>query len=139
MKKLVVNMCAEFYQVSAVAKLNDDHQSSVGFNRVRLILEQDKAKRGSEYGYSLINLLLHDHHWQMEYLIESLWWSFQNWSEDSNVSPKMHVWGTPVYLERGLIKVHSRGENDVIVASFLDKLQLEWSLDMAEFVVLAIK
>ncbi|CAH0563741.1 unnamed protein product [Brassicogethes aeneus] len=139
MKKLVVNVCAEFFRISAVAKLDEAHQSSFGFNRVRLLLEQENDKRGCEYNVGLAKILLHNRHWYMEFLIESFWWSFQNWHQDTNVSTKMHVWGTPIYLERGLVKVCSSGEDSIKTIGCLDKLQLEWSLEMADFVILGIK
>jgi hypothetical protein len=137
-KKLVINVCAEFSQVSATVKLSG-HSSSMGFNHVKLMLEQAQKRRGPSYNSYFFNLLLLDRHWQTECLIESFWWSFKEWNQDSNVSKKMHIWGTPVYFVKVLVKVCTHENHEMEIASFLDMVQLEWSLELADWVLLAIK
>ncbi|EFA07873.1 UPF0378 protein KIAA0100-like Protein [Tribolium castaneum] len=137
-KKLVINVCAEFSQVSATIKLSD-HTSSMGFNHVKLMLEQAQKHRGPSYSSYFFNLLLLDRHWQTECLIESFWWSFKEWNQDTNVSKKMHIWGTPVYFVKVLVRVWTHENYEMEVVSFLDMVQLEWSLELADCVLLAIK
>lgn len=137
-KKLVVNICAEFSQVSATIKLSG-HNSSIGFNHVKLMLEQAQKYRGPLYTSHFWNVLLLDRHWQTECLIESFWWSFKEWNQDSNVSKKMHIWGTPVYFVKVLVKVFTHEDSEMEVVSFLDMVQMEWSLELADCVLLAVK
>ena len=137
-KKLVINICAEFSQVSATIKLSG-HNSSVGFNHVKLMLEQAQKHRGPSYNSYFLNLLLLDRHWQTECLIESFWWSFKEWNQDANVSKKMHIWATPVYFVKVLVKVCTHENSQMEVVAFLDMVQLEWSLELAACVLLAIK
>lgn len=42
---LCINFCAELYQVLAIVKLKEQN-SSIGFNRVRLMLDQSQETRG---------------------------------------------------------------------------------------------
>ncbi|KAJ8969074.1 hypothetical protein NQ317_001149 [Molorchus minor] len=77
LEKLCINFCAELCQVLAIVKLKDQN-SSVGFNRIRLMLDQSQDKRGSTYNSYYANLLFRDRHWTMDFLVESLWWSFKN-------------------------------------------------------------
>lgn len=137
-KKIVINCCAEFSQVSATIKLSD-HNSSIGFNHVKLMLEQAQTYRGAKYNSYFFNLLLLDRHWQTECLIESFWWSFKEWNQDSNVSKKMHIWGTPVYFVKVLVKLCTHENYEVEMVSFLDMVQLEWSLELADCVLLAVR
>ncbi|RZC33587.1 UPF0378 protein -like [Asbolus verrucosus] len=78
-------------------------------------------------------------HWQTECLIESFWWSFKEWNQDTNASKKMHIWGTPVYFVKVLVKVWTHENYRMEIISFLDMVQLEWSLELADCVLLAIK
>lgn len=43
--KLSINFCAELCHVLAIVKLKE-HNSSIGFNRIRLMLDQSQDKRG---------------------------------------------------------------------------------------------
>ncbi|KAJ8953880.1 hypothetical protein NQ318_019120 [Aromia moschata] len=137
-EKLCINFCAELCQVLAIIKLKDQN-SSIGFNRIRLMLDQSQDKRGSMYKSYFANLLLRDRHWTMDFLVESLWWSFKEWSQDTNVSKVMHIWGTPLYLGMGLVKFCTGQNGEIKLGSLLDTVQLEWSLELADYVLLAIK
>lgn len=62
---LCINFCAELCQMLAIVKLKDQN-SSIGFNRVRLMLDQSQEQRGKIYWF--------------RYCIQShsfisLWWS----------------------------------------------------------------
>lgn len=45
LEKLSINFCAELCHVLAIVKLKE-HNSSIGFNRIRLMLDQSQDKRG---------------------------------------------------------------------------------------------
>ncbi|CAH2014141.1 unnamed protein product [Acanthoscelides obtectus] len=137
-QKLSINFCAELCQVLAVVKLNEQN-SSVGFNRIRLMLDQSQDKRGYPYSSRVLHYLLGDRHWTADLLIESLWWSFREWSQDANVSKVMHVWGTPLYLGTGLVKVYTTDSVEIKVGVLLDTIQLEWSLKLADYVLTALR
>lgn len=94
---------------------------------------------GSMYKSYLANLLLRDRHWTMDFLVESLWWSFKEWSQDTNVSKVMHIWGTPLYLGMGLVKFCTAQNGEIKLGSLLDTVQLEWSLELADYVLLALR
>lgn len=105
MKDISVNFCIEICNVVLnVIKLKGGCASSIGFKKFKLILDQVQESRGlyffssfkylmfcwsivgSKYESYLANLLLRDRHWQTELLIESLWWSFKELSQHSNIS-----------------------------------------------------
>lgn len=110
---------------------------------------------GSNYESYIANLLLRDRHWQTELLVESLWWSFKELSQHSNISKVsclfviehfitflkvMHIWGTPVYLGTCLVKLCTSEEKGGLkLYSLLDTIQLEWSNELAEFLLSALK
>ncbi|KAG5900629.1 hypothetical protein JTB14_005906 [Gonioctena quinquepunctata] len=137
-EKLSISFCVELFHVLAVIRLKDQN-SSIGFNRVRLMLDQSQDRRGFAFTSHWSKSLLKDRHWTMEFLVESLWWSFKEWSQDTNVSKVMHIWGTPLYLGMGLVKLSTDTNNEVRLESLLDIVQLEWSLEFAEYVLLALK
>ncbi|CAG9773769.1 unnamed protein product [Ceutorhynchus assimilis] len=139
MKNISINFCAEISNVVAVIKLKADNSSSIGFNKLRLMLDQAQESKGTKYESYLANLLLSDRHWQTELLIESLWWSFKEWNHTKNISKVMHVWGTPIYLGMGLIKFCTSGNQGLKLYSILDTLQLEWSMELADYSILAFK
>lgn len=80
-----------------------------------------------------------DRHWTVEFLVESFWWSFKEWSQDANMSKVMHIWGTPFYLGMGLVKFGSAQNQETKLETLLDTVQLEWSLELADYVILALR
>ncbi|XP_066139777.1 protein hobbit isoform X1 [Euwallacea fornicatus] len=134
-----INFYGEVTNVRVVIKLENNYVSSIGFSKLRLILDQVQKSRGSTYESDLANLLLSDRHFQTELLIASLWWSFKEWNHDINISKVMHVWGTPVYVGMCIIKFCTSEDKDVKLYSLLDTIQLEWSTELADFVLLALK
>lgn len=138
-KKISINFCAEISNVMAIIKFTGDNSSSFGVNRIRLMLDQVQERRDTQYKSYLANLLFSDRHWQLELLIESLWWSFKEWNHDTNISKVMHLWGTPLYLGMGLIKFCTFENQDLKLCSILDTVQLEWSLELADYILLALK
>ncbi|CAG9863492.1 unnamed protein product [Phyllotreta striolata] len=138
LEKLCVNFCAEFSQILVIIRLKDQN-SSMGFNKVRFMLDQAQETRGVFCKSYLPNLLLKNRHWTVEFLVESLWWSFKEWPQDTNVSKVMHIWGTPLYLGMGIVKFTTVHNRDVKMESLLDIVQLEWSLDFADYVLLALR
>nr|XP_023019530.1 protein KIAA0100 [Leptinotarsa decemlineata] len=137
-EKLNISFCAELFQVLAVIRLKNQ-DSSIGFNRVRLMLDQSPEKRGSTFKAYIPNLFLRDRHWAMEFSVDSLWWSFKEWNQDTNVSKVTHIWGTPLYLGMGVIKLSTSANQEVRLESLLDTIQLEWSLEFADYVLLALR
>lgn len=51
----------------------------------------------------------------------------------------MHVWGSPVYLGMGLIKFCTSEDKGLKLYSLLDTVQLEWSLELADYTLLALR
>lgn len=94
---------------------------------------------GTRFNSHLPNLLLSDRHWQTEILVSSLFWSFNDWTHETNVSRRMHLWNTPIYLGMALIKCETLEKYEIKIESLLDTLQLEWSVALAEYVLLAIR
>ncbi|KAB0794090.1 hypothetical protein PPYR_13710 [Photinus pyralis] len=137
-KRLIINGCAEFCQVSAIVNLYGS-RSYVGFNHIKLILEQAAETRDVSYSSYFPNLVLANRHWQIEVLMESLWWSFKEWKKDQASSKKVHRWGTPIYLGMTLLKFGTYGAAETKIETLLDALQLEWSLNLATYVLLAFK
>lgn len=87
----------------------------------------------------LPNLLLSDRHWQMEILISSLFWSFNDCINETTVPRRMHIWKTPLYLGMALIKLETLEKYEIKMESLLDTLQLEWSQNLGEYILLAIR
>ncbi|CAH1098513.1 unnamed protein product [Psylliodes chrysocephalus] len=137
-EKLCINFCAEFTQMLAMVRLKDQN-SSIGFNKVRFMLDQSQETRGAFCKTYLPNLLLQNRHWTVDFLVESLWWSFKEWSQDTNMSKVMHIWGTPLYLGMGIVKFTTALNQEIKMESLLDIVQLEWSLDLADYVLLALR
>lgn len=75
----------------------------------------------------------------MEVLVESFWWSFKEWSREPIVSRKTHIWGTPVFLGMTLFKLGTYGMLETKIESLLDTIQLEWSPELADYILLAVK
>ncbi|XP_076275427.1 bridge-like lipid transfer protein family member hobbit isoform X2 [Rhynchophorus ferrugineus] len=137
-KDISLNFCAEISNVMAIIKLHQQSSSTFAINKVRLMLDQVQESRGSQYESYFANLLFSDRHWQVELLIESLWWSFKEWDENT-ISKVMHLWGTPFYLGMGLIKFCTSENEDFKLYSILDTVHLEWSLKLADFALLALR
>ncbi|KAF5270674.1 hypothetical protein FQA39_LY01412 [Lamprigera yunnana] len=138
LKKVIVNGCAEFCQVSALFNLYNN-KSYMGFNHVKLILEQACETREVTYSAPLLNLILSNRHWQMEVLMESFWWSFKEWTQEQISSKKIHKWGTPIFLGMTLLKFGTYGRTETKIESLLDALQIEWCTDLSSYVILALK
>ncbi|XP_060521817.1 protein hobbit [Cylas formicarius] len=138
-KDIMINFCAEISNVMAIVKLKGDNTSSIGFNKVRLMLDQVADIRGSQYRSYYANLLLNNRHWQTELLVESFWWSFKEWNNDTQISKVLHVWGTPIYLGMALIKFCTSEDEHIKLYCLLDTVQLEWSLELADYALLALK
>lgn len=94
---------------------------------------------GDICGSYLLNLLLKDRHWNVEFLIEKFWWSFKEWSQKTDISKVVHIWGTPLYLGMGLITFKTLLNQQISIESVLDMVQLEWSLEFADYVLLAVR
>ncbi|CAG9838728.1 unnamed protein product [Diabrotica balteata] len=137
-EKLCIHFCAEFSQVLAVVKIKNQN-SSIGFNKVRLLLDQYQETRGTFFKSYLPNLVLRDRHWTVEILVESLWWSFKEWGPMTNPSKVMHIWGTPLYLGMGIVKFTTSQNQEIKMESLLDIVQLEWSLELADHVLMALR
>ncbi|CAG9812625.1 unnamed protein product [Phaedon cochleariae] len=138
MEKCCINFCAEFNQVSAIIRLKD-RNSSIGFKKIRLMLDQSQDTRDSTFKAYLPNLLLSNRHWTVDFMVESVWWSFKEWSQDTNVSKLMHIWGTPLYVGMGIAKFSSTQVEELRFECVLDVVQLEWSLELADYVLLALR
>lgn len=136
--RYVLNGCAEFCQVSALTRLSQ-RASSFGFAHMKLILEQAKERRGAEYEAHLPRLLLADRHWQTEILIESVFWSFGESEQPEAVSKRTHMWRTPLRLGMALVKFGTMENVETKVESLLDTLQVEWSRELGEYVLLGVK
>lgn len=139
LKKFVINFSAELIQILSIIKLGELN-STFGFNHIRLLLDQSPT---IEYDKDR-KYLLNGRHWQLEFLIESFWWSFNEWNHDNteNITKMMHSWGTPIYLGMGFTKIctmEQNGKNFVKIVMLFDTLQLEWSLELADYILLAIK
>lgn len=93
---------------------------------------------GISFNSYLPNLLLSDRHWQMEILVSSLYWSFNDWTHET-VPRRMHLWKTPVYLGMALIKLETLEKCEIKAEALLDTLQLEWSSILGEYILLAIR
>lgn len=77
-------------------------------------------------------------HWQTEILMESFWWSFNEWLEAPAVPKKIHVWQTPIFLGMGLIKFSTYGSDEIKVEALFDSVQVEWCSDLAKYILLII-
>lgn len=138
--RYVINGCAEFCQFSALARLSQHTTpSSFGFCHMKIILEQAKEKRGTKYQSYLPQLLLSDRHWQTEILIESIYWSFIENELESNISKRVHIWRTPFQLGMALVKFGTMENVETKIESLLDTLQLEWSQELGEYILLGVK
>uniref|UniRef100_A0A6P7GXK0 Uncharacterized protein LOC114348030 n=1 Tax=Diabrotica virgifera virgifera TaxID=50390 RepID=A0A6P7GXK0_DIAVI len=94
---------------------------------------------GTFFKSYLPNLILRDRHWTVEVLVESLWWSFKEWGPMTNPSKVMHIWGTPLYLGMGIVKFTTSQNQEIKMESLLDTVQLEWSLELADHVLMALR
>lgn len=94
---------------------------------------------GASCTSSLSNLLLRDRHWNAEILIEKFWWSFKEWSQKTDISKVVHIWGTPVYLGMALITLKTLLNQQISVEYVFDTVQLEWSLEFADYVLLVLR
>lgn len=94
---------------------------------------------GATFTSFLPNLLLSDRHWNLELLIEKFWWSFKEWNQKTDISKVVHIWGTPVYLGMGLVTLKTQLNQQIAVESVFDIIQLEWSLELADYVLLALR
>lgn len=140
LKKFVINFSGELIQILCVVKLGELN-STFGIKHIRLLLDESYQPIDSHRDSSF---LLYGRHWQLEFLIESFWWSFKEWNHDSteNITSIMHMWRTPVYLGMGFIKIGTLEQdlrNFVKVAVLFDVLQLEWSSELSHYILLAIK
>lgn len=137
--RYVLNGCAEFCQVSALTRFSK-LPSSFGFSHMKLILEQANEKRNNtKYKSYYPRLLLADRHWQTEILIESLFWTFADNDTETNISKRLHIWRTPFHLGMALVKFGTMENVETKVESLLDTLQLEWSPELGEYVLLGVK
>lgn len=138
--RYIINGCAEFCQISALTRLSrNTTPSTFGFSHMKIILEQAKEKRGSKYKSYLPQLLLADRHWQTEILLESIFWTFVESDLEQQISKRVHVWRTPFQLGMALIKFGTMENVETKIESLLDTLQLEWSEELGEYVVLGLK
>ncbi|XP_044758159.1 protein KIAA0100 isoform X2 [Coccinella septempunctata] len=140
LKKLTINICAEFCHVSALFQLNK-RNSSIGFKHLRLMLDQAQERRtDGSYISRLPNLILDSRHWQIEVLLESFWWSFKENGHEFNNPKVTHVWGTPAYVGMCLFKLKTtEGSSEIKIGSLVDTVQLEWSLELADYILVAIR
>ncbi|KAL3273176.1 hypothetical protein HHI36_014630 [Cryptolaemus montrouzieri] len=139
-RKLTINICAEFCHVSSLFQLNK-RNSSLGFKHLRIMLDQAQETRtdGTYIAY-LPNLLLNKRHWQVEVLLESFWWSFKENGHEFNNPKVTHVWGTPAYIGMCLFKLKTtEGSSEIKIGSLVDTVQFEWSLELADYILVAIK
>lgn len=138
--RYIINGCAEFCQISALTRLSKHTTpSSFGFSHMKIILEQAKEKRGSTYKSYLPQLLLADRHWQTEVLIEAIFWTFVESDLEKHISKRCHVWRTPFQLGMALVKFGTMENVETKVESLLDTLQVEWSQELAEYILLGLK
>ncbi|XP_048519501.1 protein KIAA0100 isoform X2 [Dendroctonus ponderosae] len=138
LKNISINFCAELSNVVFVVILKAGLSSSIGVNRLRLMLDQVQERKSTKYDSLLANVLLGDRHWQSELLIESLCWSFKEWNYSSNISKVMHLWDTPVYVGMSLIKFCTSENKEFKLYAMLDTVQLEWSAKLADYILLAL-
>lgn len=136
--RYVFNGCAEFCQVSALTRLSK-LPSSFGFTHMKLILEQAGEKRGTKYKSYFPRLLLADRHWQTEILIESVFWSFVENDAEMCISKRVHMWRTPFHLGMALVKFGTMENVETKIESLLDTLQVEWSPELGQYVLLGVK
>lgn len=85
------------------------------------------------------SILFRDRHWNLEVLVEKFWWSFKEWSHKTDISKVVHIWGTPVYLGMGLITFKTLLNQQISVESVFETVQLEWSLELADYVLLVLR
>lgn len=78
-------------------------------------------------------------HWNTEVVIESLWWSFKVWTEPPPLHKKIHVWNTPLFLGMALLKIETCNQIQTKFESLLDTFKLEWSAEVGEYIILAIR
>lgn len=139
--RYVINGCAEFCQLSALTRLSKHTPpSTFGFAHMKIILEQAKERRKNNlYKSYLPRLLLADRHWQTEILLESIFWTFIEQDSAVLYTKRAHVWRTPFQLGMALIKFGTLENVETKVESLLDTLQLEWSREFAEYVMMGVR
>lgn len=133
MKSIVIKGCAELWNISMLAKLNEQ-TASISVSHVKLLLEQYDEKRSSVYHNRIANLLLHNRHWSTELLIESLWCALGGASRDTNNLKKIHTRGSPLFMLVSLVKLSSYGSATKLDLS-VHTLRTEYSSCLAEFML----
>lgn len=115
----------------------DDENTAISVSHTRLVLEQYDEKRSSLYENKLLHLLFNQRHWSTELMIESLWWSLGNSTNDTNNLKKSHSPGSPFFLGVSLIKLCSYGNATKLGVS-IHTLRTEYSMSLANFVVKSV-
>lgn len=133
MKSIVIKGCAELWNISMLAKLNEQ-TASISVSHVKLLLEQYDEKRSSIYHNRFANLLLHNRHWSTELLVESLWCALGGASRDTNNLKKIHTRGSPLFMLVSLVKLSSYGSATKLDLS-VHTLRMEYSSCLAEFML----
>jgi hypothetical protein len=133
LKKIIVQGCAELWNVSTIFKIGEQ-VSSISVSHTKLRLEQYNEVRSSVYDHRLLNLILSQRHWSTELMIESVWWSLGNATRDSSNLKKHHVRGSPIYLGVSLVKLSSYGDATKLDFS-VHTLRTEYSCYFAEFII----
>lgn len=134
MEHIVVKGCAELWNVSMLMKLDDDEHAGMSVSHTRLVLEQIEEKRSSMYKTKIFNLLLNQRHWNVELMIESLWWSLGNSINDTNNLKKSHSPGSPFFIGVSLVKLSSYSNATKLEVS-VHTLRTEYSMTLSKFVI----
>lgn len=132
MKQIVVKCCAELWNISMLAKLNE-HTAALSVSHTKIILEQIDKIRSSVYSNRFLNLLLNNRHWSVELMVESMCWSLGNATRD-NALKKIHMRGSPFFLGVSLVKLSSYGNATKLDVS-VHTLRTEYSSALTEFLL----
>lgn len=137
MKRIVINGCAEFWNVSLLMKL-DNVNAAMSVSHTRLVLDQLNEKRMYPYNNRVLNLLLSQRHWCIEVMIESLWWSLGNSINDTNNLKKTHSLGSPFFLGVSLVKLCSTPLATKLEFS-IHTLRTEYSMSLSNYILKTLR
>lgn len=132
LSRVIVKGKAEFWNLSTLMKI-EDQNAAMSVSHMKFVLEQFTDNRTNIYKSKMWNLLLGNRHWSAELMIETLWWSLGNATNDTNNLRKAHSRGNPFLIGVSLFKLSSYANVTKLDIS-IHTLRTEYSMTLAEFV-----
>lgn len=130
MSKIVVKCCAELWNLSVLAKLNEK-SAALHISHTKILLDQSEERRADVYKNKFLQMLLNSRQWSTELMVESFWWSLDN---SSSLRFHPHTKGDPFYVGVSLIKLSNDGSTTELDMS-IHTLRVEYKQYLADFLL----